>query len=309
MVPEFDALETARSWLATLSFVSPTVSREVHVTRLRDKFERAGISQLMQDALETIHFLREAESLDGGYWTPAPTRAVALDDLTCLLVGVQPTSELRRHFEGVQRAGSGRIVATTRAANVPRQSLESWSGSDGLSSSAWVQLSATTAIEQLTPSVAAEGLETFGTRELVGRGTRRNEPTWLPAGDHDACNWRGVGLFRARTGGKRHRYFYGRYEKTSAFFEGPPAKDSLRVRYGLAAMLGRPLSIVISSGHGTARIALPLSAPTSVRRLLTALCAADPTSFGRGWTCGEPALLPALRASLEDLGCETLDHE
>ena len=309
MAPEFDALEIARGSLAALSYVSPTVSREVHVTRLRDKFDKAGIALSMQEALWAMQFLREAESLDGGYWTPAPTRAVALGGPTHLLIGVAPTSELCRHFKGARRAGSGRVVAAMDAASLPRQSLESWSGSDGQRAKAWAQVSMDAAVNQLAPSVAAEGLETFGTRAFEGRGTRRTEPTWLPAGDPSACNWRDVGLFRARTGSARHRYFFGKYQKTLGFSEGPLAKDSLRLQYGLAALLGRPLTIVISSAQSGACIALPLGAPIPVRRLLMALCEVDPKSFGRRWTCGEPELLPALRASLKDLGCEILDHE
>jgi hypothetical protein len=309
VAPNFDALEMVRGSLAALSYVSPTASRDVHVARLRDKFDKAGIAESMQEALGTMQLLREAESLDGGYWTPAPTRAVALSDQTCLLVGVQPTLELRRHFEGVRRAGSGRVVAATCAARLPRQSIESWSGADGRGAKAWAQISMEAAVDQLVPSVAADGLETFGARLFEGRGARRNEPTWLPAGDSGACAWGGVGLYRARTGGARHRYFFGKYEKSYGLFEGPLAKDSLRVQYGLAALLGRPLTIVISSGQGAARIVLPLGAPLPVRRLLMALCAAEPKSFGRRWTCCEPELLPTLRASLEDLGCETFDHE
>jgi hypothetical protein len=309
VLPKFDALELARGALAALSYVSPTVSRDVHVTRLRDKFDKAGIAESMHEALATMQFLREAEALDGGYWTPAPTRAVALTDQTCLLVGVPPTLELRRHFEGVRRAGSGRVVAASRAARLPHQPLESWNGADGRGAMTWAELSTHAAADQLAPSIAVDGLETFGTRSFVVRGTRRSEPAWLAAGEPGACTWGGVGLYRARTGTARHRYFFGKYDKTSRFFEGPLAKDSLRVQYGLAALQGRPLTIEIWSGQGAARIALPLGAPIPVRRLLTALCEADPKSFGRRWTCCVPELLPALRASLEDLECETVDHE
>lgn len=299
----------ARGALAALSYVSPTVSRDVHVTRLRDKFDKAGIAEVMQEVLATMQFLREAEDLGGGYWTPAPTRAVALADQICLLVGVPPTLELSRHFDGVRRAGAGRVVAASRAVRLPCQSLESWSGADGRGAKAWAELSTHAAVDRLAPSVAVDGLETFGTRAFKGQGIRRSEPDWLPAGDHDACTWGGVGLYRARTGGARHRYFFGKYEKTSRFFEGPLANDSRRVQYGLAALLGCPLTIDISSRNGAARIALPIGAPITVRRLLTALCEADPKSFGRRWTCCVPELLPVLRAALEHLECEIVDHE
>ena len=74
--PVIDPLEFARGTLCSLSFVATDTARETHVTRLHDQFDRAGVAASMADALGTLQFLREAEPLDGGYWTPAPTRVV-----------------------------------------------------------------------------------------------------------------------------------------------------------------------------------------------------------------------------------------
>src|SRR5262245_60852873 len=96
--PQIDRLEFARGALSALSFVSPDTAREVHVNKLHDQFDRAAIAHVLAEALGTLQFLREAEPLDGGYWIPAPTRAVPLDEELSLLIGIQPTDELRRHF-------------------------------------------------------------------------------------------------------------------------------------------------------------------------------------------------------------------
>ena len=303
--PVIDPLEFARGTLCSLSFVATDTARETHVTRLQDQFERAGVAASMADALGTLQFLREAEPLDGGYWTPAPTRAVDLDGKRCLLVGVHPTAELRRHFGSARRAGAGRVVDAEEVAGLPRQSLAAWRGHDGSDASTWARTTIELAMRQFAPSIVGDGMEAFGTRTGKGATARHREPAWVRAGDISACAWRGIGLFRARTSATRYRYFLGRHQGESAFLEGPPAREPLRMQFGLAALQGQVLRIKVASSQGAVSISLPLSAPTALRRLLVALCDADTQSFGRIWTCRDPEYLPVLRATLQELECET----
>src|SRR6218665_1071389 len=114
-----------------MSLFEINVAREVHVTRLQYQLDRAGIVATMAGALETLKFLREAEPLDNGDWIPTPPRVVDLSGGHCLLVGVNPTAELRRHFSSVRRAGSARVVAADAVVNLPKQSLRAWRGHDG----------------------------------------------------------------------------------------------------------------------------------------------------------------------------------
>ena len=303
--PVIDPLEFARGTLCALSFFATDTARETHVTRLQDQFERAGVAASMEAALGTLHFLREAEPLGGGYWIPAPTRKVDLDGERCLLVGVQPTTELRRHFGSVRRAGVGRVVDAKEVVGLPKQSLAAWRGNDGSDASSWARTTIELAMQQLAPSIVSDGMEAFGTRSGKGAAARQREPAWLQAGDSDACTWRGVGLFRARTSATRYRYFLGQYEGKAAFLEGPPARDSLRMQFGLAALVSRTLTIKMASSQLAVSVSLPLSAPTSLRRLLAALCEPDAQSFGRIWTCRDPQHLPVLQAALQELECET----
>lgn len=197
--PVIDSLEFARGALCSMSFVSTDTSREIHVARLHDQFDRAGIAPSMTDALGTLQFLREAEPLDGGYWIPATTRVVDLDGKHCLLVSIHPTTELRRHFSSACRAGAGRVAAAEEVVGLPRQSLAAWRGSDGSDASIWARTTIECAMEQFAPSILDEGLEAFGTRTGNGVTRRHREPAWVRVGDSAACAWRGVGLFRART--------------------------------------------------------------------------------------------------------------
>lgn len=306
---QIDSLEYARGVLCSLSFVATDTSREVHVGRLYEHFDRAGIAPLLEGALETLKFVREAEELGGGYWIPPPIRTVELGGKHCLLIGVHPTEELRRHFGSARRAGAGRVADAEEVVGLSRQSLTAWRGHDGSNASTWARTAIQSAMQQLAPSIVDEGLEAFGTK--AGRVTigGPREPTWVRAGDAAACTWRGVGLFRARTSAIRYRYFLGRHQSQSAFLEGPPAREPIRMQFGLAALQDQPLTIKIASLRDALSISLPLSAPTSVRRLLVALCEADAQSFGRTWTCRDPECLPALQTSLQELDCETAHHE
>ena len=263
----------------------------------------------MADALETMKLVREAEALDGGYWVPAPTRAVDLAGKHCLLVGVYPTAELRRHFPSTLRAGAGRVAEREEVMSLPRQSLAAWCGSDGNDASTWARTAVESAMQRLAPSIVDEGLEVYGIRAGKGGTGRYCAPVWVRAGDSAACTWRGVGLFRSRTSATRYRYFLGRHESQSAFLEGPPAREPSRMQFGLAALQGQALTIKMTTLQNAASISLPLSAPFALRRLLVALCDADEQSFGRTWICRNRDYLPALQASLQELECETASHE
>lgn len=305
-VPVVDPLEFARGALCAASFVATDAARETHVATLHNLFERAGLAATMADALGTMHFLREAEPLGGGYWIPTPVRTVDLGSDRCLLVGPQPTSELQRHFAGVRRAGAGRVTDRADVPDLPSQSQDAWRGSDGSDACAWTQSAVDSALKQLASSLVADGLQVFGTRIASGR---HREPAWVEPGSGAACEWRGIGLFRARTGATRHRYFFGKYGAGKEFLEGPPVQDAARLQFGFAALQRQPMTVTITAVSGATSISLPLAPPRNVRRLLVALCDANPRSFGRVWTCREPVYLPVLLGAIQDLKCETAHHE
>jgi hypothetical protein len=164
-------------------------------------------------------------------------------------------------------------------------------------------------MHQFAASIADEGVEVFGTRFGKRERGRRHEPAWVQPDDVSACTWRGFGLFRARTGTTRHRYFLGRHQAQSALLEGPTVREPFRMQFGLAALQNRALTIQISTSRDAVSIMLPLRAPTALRRLLVALCDADTRSAEPLWICRTRESLPALRASLQELECEIIHHE
>lgn len=304
--PKVDPLEIARGALCVASYESINVSREVHITKLLGHFDRAGIAGTA--ALKTLWFLREAESLDEGYWIPAPTRSVHLGDELCLVVGIQTTDELRRHFPSVRRAGSARVADASEVSSLPTQSLASWRGFDGLDSARWAQSVIESSSDTFAPSLGADELEVFGIRPYGGSIDGR-DPVWVRPGEGNVCTWRGVSLFRARTGQAKHRHFLGRYKGKSAFLEGPPVHEVSRMQFGLSALQGQTLRSIRATTNGIDSIRLPLSPPTALRRMLVALCDEDHRSFGRTWFCRTAACMPPLLEALKDISGEALQHE
>jgi hypothetical protein len=189
---------------------------------------------------------------------------------------------------------------------LPRQSQAAWRGSDGSDAREWTQSTISSALKRLAPSVVADDLQVFAVRQAGGRC---REPVWISTGTCRPCKWRGVGLFRTRTGATRYRYFLGKHEDGNEFLEGPAVLDAARLQCGLAALQSQPLTITITTVSGTTSISLPVAPPRSVRRLLVALCEADPRSFGRVWTCCAPAYVPVLLEALKELCCEINNHE
>jgi hypothetical protein len=300
---ELDPLEVARSALCLASYQAQDESQEVHIGRLLGHFDRVGLAA--SDGLRTLWFLRETESLEGGYWIPAPTRVVRLTDSLCLIVGIHPTDELRRHFPSVRRAGAGRVVASRDVADLPAQSLASWQGEDGSTAPAWAQQTIGAAAGHLVPSILDGEIEVFAVRPRSARGAP--EAVWTKAGE-GGCEFRGTQLLRIRTAPTKHRYFLGRSRNKGEFLEGPVVSDVSRLQFGLAALTGQPLRPTLTASNGTAMVNLPISAPTALRRLLVALCVEEQRSFGRRWVCKVEECQPLLRAALDDLSGGEMHH-
>lgn len=306
-IPEIDALELARGALCVTSYEDANHAREVHISALLGYFNRAGLAST--DALKTLWFLREAQSLDGGYWIPAPTRTVSLGGDLRMLVAIQPTEELRRHFPAVSRAGSARITSAGEVIGLQEQALERWRGADGKSASVWANSAVEQAMSTLSPSLSGDDLEVF---EATPRARHLGgwEPKWGRAGGGgDACTWRGVGLFRARTGPATHRYFLGARRDGGNFLEGPAVYDVARMQFGLGGLQGRPFHPIVETARGVATVRLSIAAPTALRRLLVALCEEVPRSFGRVWTCRRPECMPMLTNVLLELSGEVEERE
>ncbi len=297
--------------MALLSVTADCAVHEMHIGRIQGFFSQTGLSsQALKRALKDISALREAEHLGKGYWLPTPTRTIALDDDTSLLVSIAPTTELQRHFSSVRRAGLGRLVATAHVSHLPSQSLKSWCGTGDLDTETWAQTLITSVTNDFHPSIAPADLEAFSvksTRQVTQ--SPHHKPAWIRFTDRRVPAWNGVNLFRSRLGPNNYRYFLGKLTSSRVLLEGPPVVDNLSLQYGLASLLGKPLTVSTRSQVNSICIMLPLIAPRSVRCLLSALCKQNPKRFGYDWLCCQTECWPIVMSALQNLGCEIINHE
>jgi len=308
---EFDAAEVARSTLACLSQSDNNQVHEVHIGRMREiwsRFDHAPES--VKFALKHLSFLREAEHLGHGYWLPAPTRTVPLTDGKSIVVSIAPTMELERHFPSVKRAGLGRVVETSQAHQISTQSIDSWLGRSILDARSWVDMLIDSATSELNASILSPDLEVFSVKTArSGAIQRRSTPTWVVPPDPRMITWRGLSLFRSKLGEKHHRYFLGEISENQRILEGPQVKDNLTLQYGLAAIIGRPLTTLLKKQSGSFQIDLPLIPPVSLKRLLLALCVDTPMRAKSSWLCLQPSCEALISGVVESLGSEIVIYE
>lgn len=310
-LPAFDPIEVARGTVASLSITAERTVHEIHISRIQEGLSRADLpSEAQRRALEDISALREAEHLGKGYWLPTPTRAVSLDNDISLLVSIAPTKELQRHFSSVRRAGLGRLVETGQVNRLPTQSLKSWRGTYDLDTATWVRTLIKSATNDFRPSIVPANLEAFSVKS-ISRATHNGyrEPAWLSITDRRVSAWNSVSLFRSRLGPNHYRYFLGKVTSSRMLLEGPGVVDNLSFQYGLASLLGEPLTVFTRSQADSILVSLPLIVPNSVRRLLSALCEMDPQRFGYVWRCHKAECWLTVKAALQDLGCEIANYE
>lgn len=309
-LPNFDPIEIVRGAVASLS-VATDVVLETNIGRIQEIFSRTELpSQSLKQALEDISALREAEHIGKGYWLPTPTRVVVLDDDISLLVSIAPTTELQRHFSSVRRAGLGRLVATAQVSHLPTQSLKSWRGTNDVDTVDWTRTQIQLIKNNLSPSIAPPDLEFFSVKSASPQSHRpRREPAWFSITDRRIPAWKDVYLFRTKLAPNHFRYFLGKLTSSRVLLEGPVVPDPLSLQYGLASLLGKPLTISIRLQANSMCIRLPLTAPRSVRRLLTALCEVEPKTFGYVWLCHKAECWPTVKFALQNLGCEITDYE
>jgi len=310
-LPDFDPIEVVRGALASFSATSDGNVHETNIRKIQEFYSRTELPpHTLKITLEDLSALREVEHLGNGYWLPTPTRAVSLDSDTSLLVSIAPTTELQRHFPSVRRVGLGRLVATAQVGCLPTQSLNSWRGTSDLDTPTWVRTQIQSAANVFRPSIAPVDIEAFSVKAASNRSrSARREPAWTSITNRRLSAWNGVSLFRTKLGPSQYRYFLGKLTSSRALLEGPAVADNLSMQYGLASLLGEPLTVLTRSQSMVMVVTLPLAVPRSVRRILSALCEADPKTYGYVWLCRQPECWPTIKSAFQELGCEIANYE
>lgn len=301
--PSIDPLEYCRGQLAALSYVSATAAREIHVLRLRNSFERAGIGSKLRYSLWALNLMREAQELGGGYWFPTPLRVVPIDEQG-ILVGAIPTRELQRHFQGVARAGYARVSNRADVQSLPEQALDDWLKLEVRDTVAWSEAQVAGAQAGMGPTIAAASIQFFTvgtTRSPFGAATK---PVWTDDARSSLPGPQGVVLCRERVAPERYRYFLGRVEGRRLTAEGPTPWDVTRLQFGLAALAGTPLTVNIVSRHSEFVFRFSATVPRPEYQLTLALGVRDFTLPGKAYRVSNETFSRAIASRLRDLGCE-----
>lgn len=298
----FDAIEYGRGQLAALAYLSATAAREVHVLRLRSSFARAGMMHNLRYSLGVLNLMREAQDLGGGYWFPTPLRIVPIDG-QAILVGPVPTHELQRHFSSVMRAGYARILPQWDGTALPSQGLDDWLGLDTQDTVTWSELQIANAQASLGPTISSGNVQFFCVR--TARSLFGSTTTLAWADDpRSSLARQGVILCRERVAPERFRYFWGRVEGVRLIAEGSAPKDVIRLQFGLAALAGKPCTVVVSSREGESVIHLSPWIPRPERQLVLALCTRDFSFPGKAYRVCSEAFTQLIVSRLQRLGCE-----
>lgn len=302
--PKLDPIELARGVLSALAYPHLTEPQAIHVGRLQTQFARAGISDELTAALNSLVLLREVEDLGHGYWAAGQSRAVRLAGELSLIASISPTNELMRHFQGVATAGIARLTRSSMLGALPVQSLASWLEVVEPDTRRWTKEQLAIDRKLFRPVTPESNMEVFS----VSTRRRRNKlvrcPQWLPWTSKRELAVDGIGLYRLQLG-SNYQFVLGMARNTSKFLEGPNAVDPRRLQYGITSILGKPLQALATSSKQAVHIQFPARVPFFVYRLLRALCTQDVDGT---WACRMDCW-PTILSYLNSLGCEVLTHE
>lgn len=297
-----DAIEYGRGQLAALSYHSTNSAREVHVLRLRNAFERAGIATKLRYALMVMSIMREAQELKRGFWFPTPLRIVPID-AQAILVGVVPTNELQRHFHRVARAGYARVLPQDDAQALPHQELDNWLGLKVKDSVAWSAIQFEEAQSSMGPTIHSGNTQFFTVitkRSSLGITTY---PRWADTPSFSLAA-HGVVLCRERIGRESFRHFLGRVKGERLVAESLRPRDPVRIQFGLAALAGKPVTVSVIAHEGNSTFHIPTNLPRAEHQLMVALGIREMSSAGKAYRVSDGAFVELITARLRGLGCE-----
>jgi len=298
-----DVVEYGRGQLAALSYALSDQARDVHILRLRNAFDRAGVGLRLKFVLRVLNLMREVQELKGGYWVPTPLRLVTLNKDAILLAPI-PTEELKRHFGDVERAGYARVLPDSCGIDLPRQALEDWAGFDSMNARIWAELAIERAWKEISPTVEPKSIEYFCLKRISTAMGDRTSPHWTTDPRRAVAAKNRILFCRSRQTESYYRYFLGTVEKGRLATESSPPKEVDRLHYGFAAVVGQPITVFLDKRQDgyLLRIFAPLPRPE--RRLLLALAVRRNSESGKVYELRTEAHSHLLSSKLQRLGCE-----
>jgi len=298
-----DVLEYGRGQFAALAYVSSNSAREIHVLRLRNAFDRAGVGQSLRYVLNVLALMREVQELKGGYWAPTPPRLVPLAQ-SAILIAPIPTDELKRHFAGVQAAGYARVILQSADVDLPKQALDDWAGFDVIDTKVWAGNALRKAAKEMSPTIEPQNIEFFGVQRILGPFGRRAAPGWVTDTRLVASVDGKTVLCRSRLAENYYRYFWGTLERGRIVAESVAPKEIDRLQYGIAALTDRPITVVFDRDDGRRVVRTFAILPRPERRFLLGLAERCNARAGKAHQFQTEEHMQLIAGALQKLGCE-----
>jgi hypothetical protein len=289
--------------MASLSYVSSESAREVHVLRLRALFDRASLAPSLRFALSIVKTMREIQELADGYWYPTPIRYVPIGNTT-LIIASTDTQELSRHFGGIRRAGYARYLSAKENNLFPTQDAMDWMGSETENSIEWTRNLLRTSIDLMNPTVNPPNIEFFGLGKVSTENVKGTASIWVRDFRSAVFTDTQCVLCRTRLGATYYRYFFGHVRDGRVIRETHLPGDLNRLQHGVAAIVGRPLTVRHENSDDLAMIHFFSPLPLPERRLLLALGQRDMSRNGKAYGVRNADHLTTLLGILRRLGCE-----
>jgi hypothetical protein len=246
--------------------------------------------------------MREVEDLGHGNWFPTPLRVVPVET-EVILVGPVTTSELRRHFHGVSRAGYARVAAQNEIEGLPIQLLDHWTGTDVLDTVRWTESALADASANMGQTIASIKVQFFGFKKGSSKPLG-GIPTWTNDVRSSIPGGQGMVLCRQPIGHRAFRYFIGQVKRSQLIAEAPAPRDHARMQFGLAALVGKPVAVITVSSAGDTIFFVPLHLPRPERRLALALGNCSVSSRGRAYRVHGKSFARLIAERMRNLGCE-----
>lgn len=274
-------------WAASGAETDARDLRGIHVVRLLNIAARllvpltpegsgdSAMRDLCRDTLADLERLGELVRAAGGYWLPAPLRAIETStNRDWLLIGGIPSSRLRSVHPDLRHVGLVRACSEP-GSGIYRQPLDDWLAKPRKDLQSW--------FEDVLRSA----------RWLAFDGSEDEFEIYTPRrGDYQSRRWQqlarrfdgDVGLLRRRSFGAEGNFLLGRFNRArlSATYTVPANTDVRRVCYALDARAGLPTRALFDIPDETSvLIILRDGLPTPELRLFTAFASVVPNSDGR----------------------------
>lgn len=294
-----DPVEYGREVLSALAYVTADQSREVHVLRLRNALERAGLEKTLRYVLAVLTLTGEYQELSQGYWAPTPVRRVPLGT-TVMLIAPSGTKELQRHFPEVRRAGYARILPAECNTDLPIQELSDWAGLRVANSTIWAAKTVQQGFRALSPTAAPADIEYFG---LQTKGASR-KPIWTTDSGRAISVLPRVFLCRSKISPTKFRHFLGQVENGKLIKEAAIPHEIERMQFGISAFNRTPISVGVDAINEIMIFRVPCILPRPERRVFAAISQSAWSRHGKEYRVetGEHSAL--LANILRNLGCE-----